>query len=63
MMQGLQRSADAVLNEIVELVYYMKNVGYEEMMRRTPGERQHMRDVVQKHHEAQTKALKKSRRA
>jgi len=61
-MQGLQRDADAVLTEIVELTFYMKNVGYEEMMRRTPGERQRMRDIVQKHYEAQTKALKAGRK-
>lgn len=61
-MLGLQRSADAVLDEIIELVFYMRNVGYEEMMRRTPGERQHMREVVQKHYEEQSKAMKKSRK-
>lgn len=63
MMLGLQREADAVLKGIIELTFHMKNVTYEEMMRRTPGERQLMRDFIQNHFAEQAKALKKTRRA
>lgn len=58
MMQRLQRDADAVLDEVIDLVFHMKHVGYEEMMRRTPGERQRMREYVQRQYNEQTKAVK-----
>lgn len=41
MFDRLQEEAKSIVEHIIELVYFMRGaIGYEEMMMRTPGERQ-----------------------
>ena len=48
MFQGLQRDIDGLLHNCIELSYFMRGaISYEEMLLRTPGERQRIGDFVE----------------
>ena len=54
MILRLQEDGNNLLNSLVELVYFMRgSVGYEEMLRRTPAERNLMKDFIIKRLESQ----------
>lgn len=49
MFQDLQGAAENTLDSVIELCYFMRGaIPYEEMLRRTPGERQRIGDFLQK---------------
>ena len=49
MMGHLRRDIDNVVNGVISLVYFMRGgIGYEEMMRRTVGERQRISEFLDK---------------
>lgn len=48
-MKGLQREIDGIIRSVIDLVYFMRgSIGYEEMMRRTVGERQRFAEYIEK---------------
>jgi hypothetical protein len=52
----LQRSSRELINQVVELVYFMRGgVQYDDMMYRTPGERQIMTKFLEKMIEKESK--------
>jgi len=56
MMKGLQRDIDNIIMGVIDLVYFMRGaVGYEEMMRRTVGERQRFTQFIEKRLKQETK--------
>ncbi len=56
MFSRLGNEASNIVKHITELVYFMRgSVGYEEMMRRTPGERQIFEDFINKRLESEKK--------
>ena len=56
MFASLNREAEGLMKECIHLVYFMRGaIGYEEMMRRTPGERQAIADFVEKRLEQEAK--------
>ena len=56
MFGQLQRDTEATLHRIIELVYFMRgSVSYEEMLRRTYGERQRMGDFIERRIEVESK--------
>jgi hypothetical protein len=47
LFQGLERDINGLLNNCIELSYFMRGaISYEEMMLRTPGERQRIGDFI-----------------
>lgn len=53
----LQRSSRELINQVIELVYFMRGgVQYDDMMYRTPGERQIMAKFLEKMIEKESKA-------
>lgn len=49
MFAALQREAESIVDGIIELTYFMRGaIGYEEMMRRTYGERQRIGTFIEK---------------
>lgn len=49
MFRVLKRNVDVLIREISEIAYYMKGgISYEDLMYRTPGEKQIMADVIEK---------------
>lgn len=58
LFQRLADDIDSIVNEVIELCYYMRGaVSYEEMMRRTPGERQRISSFIVKRLESQAKSM------
>ena len=56
MIRQLQCDTEATLNGVIELVYFMRgSVSYEEMLRRTNGERQRMSAFIEKRIESESK--------
>lgn len=48
-MVGLRRDIDNIITTIIDLVYFMRgSIGYEEMIRRTVGERQRIMEFIEK---------------
>lgn len=57
MFSRLQSESTAIVESVVELVYFMRgSVTYEEMMRRTPGERQLIDEFLKKRLKAESKS-------
>ena len=57
MFSGLQRAAANIVDGVIELTYFMRgSVTYEEMMRRTPGERDRISDFLKRRLEAESKS-------
>ena len=47
MFASLSRSATGIVDSVIELCWYMRGaIGYEEMMNRTPGERQRISKFI-----------------
>lgn len=58
MFSRLQADSRALVKDIVQLVYFMRGaVTYEEMWRRTPGERSVMSDFITERLESESKKL------
>ncbi|TFG97008.1 hypothetical protein E4H12_09715 [Candidatus Thorarchaeota archaeon] len=58
MFGRLQADSRALIKEVVQLVYFMRGgVTYEEMMRRTPGERSEISDFIEKRLEDESKKM------
>lgn len=55
MFQGLQREADAIMDNVISIIYFMRgSVSFENMMQSiTPGIRQKMVDFLEKRFEAE----------
>lgn len=54
MILGLQNDAKNLIDSIISLVYYMRGaVPYEEMLRRTPGERDRFNIFLEKRFEVE----------
>jgi hypothetical protein len=46
-ISSFNQDIDKLIQSVIELVYFMRgSVSYEEMMRRTPGERQRIADFI-----------------
>jgi len=59
MFKRLEREAETIIKSVVQLVYYMKgSIQYDDMMFRTPGERDIINDFLTKIAEAEAKAVK-----
>ena len=61
MMERLQREVELITNEVIELAFHMRGTSYEEMLCRTPGERQMISTFLTRHFEAPTKAVTTTR--
>ena len=58
MFGNLKRDVELIVDNVVELSYFMRGaVGYEEMMKRTPGERQRMAKFIEKRLESQKNSM------
>jgi len=58
MFQDLQKGAENILDSVIELCYFMRGaISYEEMLHRTPGERQHVSDFIKKRLKAEDHKL------
>lgn len=58
MFSGLERDTNTLIQGVIELCYFMRGaISYEEMMMRTPGERQRIRDFLKSRLEAEGKKL------
>ena len=58
MFTRLQTEIENIVDGVVELCWFMRGaISYEEMMLRTPGERQRMSKFIEKRLESQKKAL------
>lgn len=58
MFSRLQADSRALIKEVIQLVYFMRGaVSYEEMMRRTPGERSAMSEFITERLESESKKL------
>ncbi len=58
MFGNLKRDVQLIVDNVVELSYFMRGaVGYEEMMKRTPGERQRMAKFIEKRLESQKNSM------
>ncbi len=58
MMSRLQGDVQTVVDNIIELSYFMRGaISYEEMMLRTPGERQRISKFVEKRLESQKNSM------
>jgi len=58
MFNRLNIDTTAIVDEVIELSYFMRgSIGYEEMMRRTPGERQRISSFVEKRLDSQKKVV------
>ncbi len=56
MFQALQGDVQSLVDGIISLVYYMRGaISYEEMMRRTPGERDRISRFLDKRFETEKK--------
>lgn len=56
MFLQLQNDARGLVDAIISIVYYMRGaISYEEMMRRTPGERERISAFLDKRFEAEKK--------
>jgi len=57
MFDRLSREAEQIIENIIELVYFMRgSVGYEEMLRRTHGERQLIHQFLNRRLESEKKS-------
>lgn len=57
MFDRLQKDAEEIIKGIIEMVYFMRgSVGYEEMMLRTPGERQLINEFLTRRLETEKKS-------
>lgn len=57
MFKMYQRDIDMLVDQVIELCYFMRGaISYEEMMNRTMAERQHIGDFITKRLEAQKKS-------
>ena len=58
MFSGLRRATVHIVDGIIELVYFMRGaITYEEMMRRTPGERDRMSEFLKKRLQTESKNM------
>lgn len=58
LFQRLQHEIALIVDGVIELAYFMRGaIGYEEMMLRTPGERQRISKFIDSRLESQKKAL------
>ena len=58
MFNGLERDIDILLQNVIELCYFMRGaISYEEMMMRTAGERQRIGDFIRNRLEAESKKM------
>ena len=58
MFKGLERDTDILLQNVIELCYFMRGgISYESMMMRTPGERQRISDFVRKRLDMESKKM------
>ena len=49
MFNTLTNEIDNIISSVIELCWFMRgSIGYEEMMRRTPGERQRVSEFISK---------------
>jgi len=56
MFQMLGREVDILLQNVIELCYWMRGaIPYESMMLRTPGERQRIQDFIAHHLKSEAK--------
>lgn len=54
MWRGLQKDVENLIDSIISLVYFMRgSISYEEMMRRTPGERDRISTFLDKRFEVE----------
>lgn len=58
MFKNLDREVDSLMHNVIELCYFMRGaISYEEMMMRTPGERQRIGDFIKKRIEMESKKM------
>ncbi len=58
MFKLLDRDIDVLLQNVIELCYFMRGaISYEEMMMRTAGERQRIQDFVKRRLDLEAKKL------
>ncbi len=58
MFGSLQTDTTALINEAIQLSYFMRGaVSYEDMLRRTPGERQLMSTFIEKRLDGESKKM------
>lgn len=58
MFLSLQREITGLIDNVIELVYFMRgSISYEEMMRRTPGERERISQFINKRLEKEAKKM------
>ena len=58
MFAGLERDINILLESVIEACYFMRGaITYEEMMMRTPGERQRITDFVKKRLKLESKKV------
>ena len=58
MFSSLRGDVERLVDEAIWISYYMRGaMGYEEVMRRTPGERQRLTSFLEKRLESQSKSL------
>jgi len=58
MFNGLERDIDILLDNVIEHCYFMRGaISYEEMMMRTPGERQRIGEFIKKRLEMESKKI------
>ena len=56
MFETLSKSIDNIIEEIIQLTYFMRGaISYEEMMLRTPGERDKIGNFIKKRLEQESK--------
>lgn len=56
MFDSLKREAAMIIDEVIQLAYWMRGgIGYEELMRRSPIERERISDFISKRLEQESK--------
>lgn len=54
----MRREAEQIIENVIELTYFMRGaIGYEEMLFRTPGERQMIASFITRRLESQQKSM------
>jgi len=58
MMNRLKGDVQTVVDNVIELCWYMRGaIGYEEMLERTPGERERISKFIEKRLDTQKKVM------
>jgi hypothetical protein len=58
MFGSLRRDIEAIIDEVIQLSYFMRGaISYEELMFRTPGERQRIGRFIEKRLESESKSM------